>query len=84
VLVRSDTRGLSADALTRAINDERGNSELKGLVPGAVSAQAMMYRAPTPFERTLHEKNPELPMARMFRYVVLEYRDNAARDAALE
>jgi Subtilase family/Domain of unknown function (DUF4214)/Bacterial TSP3 repeat len=44
----------------------------------------MMYRAPTPFERTLHEKNPELPMASLFRYVVLEYRDNAARDAALE
>jgi hypothetical protein len=82
VLVTNRNPRFSVAELIDAVADEKGGQALKALLGNPVQASRLMYRAATPFERTLIDKFPDEPIAKLFRYVVLTYADNAARKKA--
>jgi subtilisin family serine protease len=84
VLLDKKNAKFTLEELIEDINSGKRNGLLKKLVGDPVSASRFYYRTPTPFELKLIEADPDSPIARLHQYVVLEYVDNAAREAAIE
>ena len=83
VLIDHKKAKFTAKELIEAVNDSKNNGQLKKLLGEPESAQPLMHRAPTPQEVALIERDPELPIAKLFRYVVVNYADNASRGKAV-
>ncbi len=84
VLLNKKNAQFNVDDLIADVNSSRSQGQLKKLVGDAISAKRLLHRAPTPFESQLMLVDENLPISKLHQYVVLEYKDNAAREAAIE
>jgi hypothetical protein len=84
VLLSDKNASFTADELVAALNDDKASADLLNRLGQPVSSIRLLHRSPTAFELQLIAKNPDLPIAKLFRYVVLTYSTKAAREAAID
>jgi subtilisin family serine protease len=85
VLIEKKNAKFNEDELLEDINvGKKNNGQLKKIVGDPISAQRLMYRAPTPFEQMLIAADDTQPIAKLHRYILLTYADKKGRDDAVE
>jgi subtilisin family serine protease len=84
ILLDKRNAKFTLEELIEDINSGKRNGVLKKLVGNPVTASRFYYRAPTPFEIKLMETDTDGPLAKLHQYVIVEYADSAAREAAIE